>query len=75
MLYTMIMPFIRLSYATPFGIIMLILGAILIGVSKYIAQAASSDEEKQDQIQLAIYIIGILIIIASKFVDSALAID
>ncbi|MBR2283879.1 MAG: hypothetical protein IJ874_05605 [Ruminococcus sp.] len=75
MLYTMLMPFIRLRYATPFGIIMLIIGAILIGVSKYIAQSVSADEEKQDTIQLAVYIIGILIIIASKFVDSALAID
>jgi uncharacterized membrane protein len=64
-----------MSYATPFGIIMLIVGAILIALSKYIAQSASQDEEKQDRIQLAFYIIGIVIIIASKFVDSALAID
>ncbi|MBO4877496.1 MAG: hypothetical protein J5501_05785 [Ruminococcus sp.] len=75
MICTRIMPLIRLKYETPFGVIMLIAAAILIGVSKYIAQAVTSDEEKQEQIQLAIYIIGVVIIIASKFVDSALAID
>ena len=75
MICTRIMPLIRLKYETPFGVIMLIAAAILIGVSKYIAQAVSSDEEKQEQVQLAIYIIGVVIIIASKFVDSALAID
>ena len=75
MICTRIMPLIRLKYETPFGVIMLIAAAILIGVSKYIAQAVTSDEEKQEQVQLAIYIIGVVIIIASKFVDSALAID
>ena len=75
MIYNTVMPLLRLRYETPFGVIMLIAAAILMGVSKYIAQAVTSDEEKQDRLQLALYIIGVVVIIASKFVDSALAID
>lgn len=69
------MSLITLRYGTPFGIIMLIIGAILIGVSKYIANAIAKDEGKQEILRLVIYVIGIAIIIASKFVDSAMAID
>lgn len=75
MINTILVPLLRLSYKTPFGIAMLIAAAILIGVSKYIAQSASSDEDKQEKIQLALYIVGVVIIIASKIVDSAMAID
>ncbi|MCR5707707.1 hypothetical protein SAMN02910353_02226 [Ruminococcus sp. YRD2003] len=75
MLSNMVMSLITLRYETPFGIIMLIIGAILIGVSKYIANAIAKDEEKQEILRLVIYVIGIAIIIASKFVDSAMAID
>ena len=35
----------------------------------------AKDEEKQEILRLVVYIIGIAIIIASKFVDSAMAID
>ena len=77
-MFDICMMFQRLSvrYRTPFGVIMFIIAAILMGLSKYIASAiASGDEEKQDILQTVVVVAGVVIIIISKFVDSAMAID
>ena len=64
------------KYRTPFGVIMFIIAALIMGLSKYIASAiAPSDAEKQEILQTVAVVAGVVIIIISKFVDSAMAID